>query len=258
VDITQRKEQELERQRVQARALEAQRLESLGTFAGGVAHELNNILTIMLGCAELVRRDALRPDQTARVLSHADEIQNAGARAKQLLHQVLAFGRRPSGEKQVLALCTVVEQALTLMRGTLTRELTLETRLDPAAPAILGDPAQLQQVLILLCTNAAQAMRGRHGALRIGVQPGGPTGAQASRAEYACLTVSDDGVGISEHDQGRIFEPFFTTRELGQGAGLGLSLVDSLVRAHAGTIHVASKVGEGTTFTLYFPRASKL
>ena len=255
VDIGERKDHQLERQRMMTRALEAHRLESLGKFAGGVAHELNNILTIMLGCAELVRRDAVRPDQAARVLSHADEIQNAGARAKQLLHHLLSYSRPSRGEKQALSLTSVVEQALMLMRGTLGRELTLETDLDARTPAIVGEAAQLEQVVIELCTNAAQAMHGRRGRLRIAVGPGGSSRAPGTHAGQVYLTVSDEGVGIPAQDIARIFEPFFTTREAGQGMGLGLCVVDSLVRAHEGTIHVQSKVGEGTTFTLQFPRA---
>jgi PAS domain S-box-containing protein len=257
VDISAQKERELERARIEARAAEAQRLESLGRFAGGVAHELNNILTIILGCAELVRRDAVRPDQAARVLSHADEIQNAGARAKQLLHQVHAFSRPSGGEKRVISLSQVVEQTLVLMRGTLTRELTLETHFDANAPVILGNVQELQQALVQLCVNAVQALTKQRGHLRITVErvstPRGELRDSTSTPEYARLTVSDDGVGMAREVRARMFEPFYTTRE--QSMGLGLCLVQRVVDAHGGSIDVASEVGQGTTLSLYFPKA---
>jgi PAS domain S-box-containing protein len=259
VDVSAHKERELERARITARAVETQRLENLGRFAGGVAHELNNILTIVLGCAELVRRDAVRPDQAARVLSHADEIHNAGARAKQLLHHVHVFSRPSTFGKRLISLTSVVEQALVLMRGTLTRDLTLETHFDENAPAILGDAEQLQQALVQLCVNAAQALKGQKGRLRIAVervstQPG-ELRDSANASEFARLTVSDNGVGMTREVRARMFEPFFSTRELAQGMGLGLWLVQRAVEAHDGSIDVTSEVGQGTTFSLYFPQA---
>jgi two-component system sensor kinase FixL len=258
VDITPQRERDLERDRLRKRAAEAQRLESLGSFAGGMAHELNNMLTIMLGCAELVRRDAMRPDTQERLIQHVEEIQNAGARAKNLLHQVLTFSRPPSGGRHRVALGSVVDQAVALMRSSLLRDLTLHVHADPRTPAIDGDAAQLSQAVINLCSNAVHAMKGRRGVLKMVVEHvvQAEDLPRLPRGEYARLSVTDNGVGIPEHVLPHIFEPFFTTKEVGSGAGLGLAVVFGTMEAHGGFVDVRSEPEQGTTFLLYFPRAS--
>lgn len=234
--------------------LRAQRLESIGTLAGGVAHDLNNVLTpIMMAVALLSRRN---PDvETTKLLAIVEKSVVHGAN---LVKQVLAFARGVDGPRELLKPAGVIGDVAELMGKTLPPSITLETRVAPGLTPILGDVTQLGQVLMNLCVNARDAMPGG-GRLTISAEnieleeaearahPGAHPG------PHVLIRVSDTGTGMSPEVLERIFDPFFTTKGLGKGTGLGLATVQGILRGHGGFLDVTSEVGRGTTFALYFP-----
>jgi PAS domain S-box-containing protein len=249
LDITDRKEME-------RRLLESKKLEAIGQLAGGVAHDFNNVLAAIFGNLSLAMADV---GEGHVAMESLEEIRKASQRAKSLVQQILAFGRRQPQERRIISLQPVIEEAAGLLRATLPPRITLECGCDADSPAVLADPTQMLQVVLNLCTNARQALEEQPGRLEVrlsgvtldtdavsklsGLQPG----------RFACLSVSDTGKGIDAATLERIFEPFFTTKPLGQGTGLGLSVVHGVVRSHDGAISVSSTPGQGTCFQLYFP-----
>jgi PAS domain S-box-containing protein len=258
-DISELKAAEAQQRALETQLRESQKMEAIGTLAGGVAHDFNNLLAAILGNLALARED-VGPDHIAQ--ESLAEINRAAIRARQLVQQILAFSRRQTQELQRQPLLPLVEEALRLLRSLLPAAVQLNTRLGHAPLPVLADATQVQQVLMNLCTNAWQAMGSQPGeitvALRVaqvdpslalqlgGMEPG----------TYACLSVADNGPGIDEATQRRIFEPFFTTKAPGSGTGLGLSVVHGIVKAHRGVITVHSAPGEGARFDVYLPLAS--
>jgi PAS domain S-box-containing protein len=245
-----------ERKRAEEQLRQAQRMESIGTLAGGIAHDFNNILSAILGNAELARLDT-EPEHKA--YHSIEEIKKAGLRAKGLVQQILTFGRQQPSERKVVALGAVIEETVSLMRATLPAGVQIISAIAPDAPNVLADSGQVHQVLVNLCTNAWHAMEEQPG--RIDITLSGVTFDTATAADvssirpgrYACITVSDTGKGIEPAILKRIFEPFFTTKAPGKGTGLGLPVVHGIMQSHGGAINVVSELGNGTTFTLYFP-----
>ncbi|MBI5505075.1 MAG: response regulator [Deltaproteobacteria bacterium] len=236
----------------------AQKMEALGTLAGGIAHDFNNILGAIIGNAQLARLD-IGPDHPAS--ESLDEIRKAGQRAKDLVQRILMFGRQRQQPQGVIELRPVVEEAVALLRATLPAGVELVTTFAADTPAVLADPTQIHQVLMNLCTNAWHALGGRNGRIEIRLD-GVTIDAEAARTDrnlrpgrFARLRVIDNGVGMDAATLERIFDPFFTTKPLGEGTGLGLSVVHGSVAAHGGAITVASHPGAGTTFTVYLPAA---
>lgn len=255
-DITELKQAEAQQRALEAQLRESQKMEAIGTLAGGVAHDFNNLLAAILGNLALARED-VGPEHIAQ--ESLSEINRAAIRARQLVQQILAFSRRQTQELQRQPLTPLVDEALRLMRSLLPAGVRLDVRLPEAGLPVLADATQVQQVLMNLCTNAWQAM---------GSQPGDITVALAevqldpvqslalghlAPGAYACLSVADNGRGMDEATQQRIFEPFFTTKAPGTGTGLGLSVVHGIVKAHHGAITVQSRPGEGSRFDVYLP-----
>jgi two-component system, cell cycle sensor histidine kinase and response regulator CckA len=247
-DITERKQLE---QQVRL----AQKLEAVGTLAGGVAHDFNNVLAAIRASVDLT---LLQLEESSPVRSELQEIGGMVDRGATLTRQLLAFSRRQVLEAQPLELTDLVRQTLKMLERIIGADvrLTLQPAAEPCT--VMADPGQLEQVLMNLCVNARDAMPGggqlslltqrlvidqEFCALHPWARPG----------DFVCLTVSDSGVGMSAETQARIFEPFFTTKELGRGTGLGLSVVYGIVKQHEGMIHVYSEVGHGTTFRIYLP-----
>ncbi len=247
----------LKRQQIERRLQQAQKLESLGTLAGGVAHDINNVLGIILGQTELALA-SLPPDTPAR---ERLELSIQGVdRAKRIVHQVLAFSRRSDVRRRPLDIARAVQDALLLLHATIPKTIELRSDIENRGDVIIADPTEIQQVLMNLCGNAAQAMP-QGGTLfvnllrveistedldaKIGAPPG----------SYSLLTVRDTGHGMDHETQERVFEPYFTTKEIGKGTGLGLSVVHGIVSALKGTITVHSAPGAGTTFRIFLPRA---
>jgi signal transduction histidine kinase len=245
-----------ERRQLEARLRRAQRLEAMGALAGGIAHDFNNILGAVLGYGERALREAARG---SRLREELDSIMAAGERGRALVERILAFTRSGLGERVPVHVENVVSEALDLLRARLPEGVTIEARLASGAAAILGDPTQVHQVLMNLGTNAVQAMPAG-GTLRVSLDTMRVGSARATTlgnlepGEYLVLSVADTGTGIAPEILDRIFDPFFTTKEVGTGTGLGLSLVHGIVGEVGGAIDVASKLGAGSTFTVYLPR----
>jgi signal transduction histidine kinase len=254
----------LERKRAEERmrALEerlrhSQKMEAIGTLAGGIAHDFNNILSGLLGYAELAR---LETSLGSRINRNLEELLRVGARAKDLVKQILAFSRRTFQEKKPIHVEPLVQEAVKLLRSSLPT--TIEIRLDIKEDSgiIDADPTQIHQVLLNLCTNSYHAMEETGGLLTIGLSPihldayAAGQHPDLQQGPYVRLTVSDTGVGMAPEILERVFDPYFTTKEAGKGTGLGLAVVHGIVHSHGGAIKVYSEPGKGTTFHVYFPR----
>ena len=267
-DIDAHKRAEADQARLQAQLRESQKMEALGTLAGGVAHDFNNIIAAITGNLELAWQD-LGPEHAAR--ESLEEIRKANRRAKALVQQILAFGRRQGLARKVMSLAPVVEESARLLRTTLLGGVTLNIECAADAPAVLADATQIQQVLLNLCSNAWQAMRsqGRPGVIEVRLEAHRVDAAPYSGTErrstgervllppgrWVRLMVRDNGPGMDEATRSRVFEPFFTTKAVGEGTGLGLAVVHGIVQAHEARIVVHSEPGKGATFSIYFPAA---
>lgn len=253
-DITDRKLAELEREQLEVQVREAQKLQAVGTLAGGVAHEFNNLLAVVLGHISLAKIDpALNP----MTREHLRAIEGAAQDARQLVQQMLAFGRQQSRDLQPTTLAPLIREFLSLLEPSLPEGVIAEFVDDSRAPLVLGDPLQLRQVLLNLGINAAYAMRGRPGRITVRLASA-ELGANASAlhrrlapGHHAVVTVADEGCGMTPATVARIFEPFFTTKPVGQGTGLGLSVVDGIIDTHGGGIVVQSTPGTGSSFSIY-------
>jgi signal transduction histidine kinase/CheY-like chemotaxis protein len=250
-----RERSEAERELLQARLNQSQRLEAIGTLAGGIAHEFNNILGAIRGYGEMLLA-VLRKESRPR--RYAEQIMKAGERAQDVVEQILAFGRRRERQQRPIRVEPVVAEAIDLIRASFSSTLSVHARLGAGTASVMGNATELQQVVMNLCNNAAQAMGGR-GVLTLVLDI--VDCAEAAKLSHGglpagChvrLRVEDTGHGIDEATLERIFEPFFTTRPAGEGTGLGLSTVHGIVGEHAGAINVVSRPGEGTTFEVYLP-----
>ncbi len=257
-DITARKQAAAERERLEAQLRQAQKLEAIGTLAGGIAHDFNNILGAILGNAQLAVAD-LEAGHPAR--ESLDEIIKASRRAKDLVTQILAFSRQQPAHREVTSLQPVVQEGLRLLRATLPADVEIATSLAADTPPVLADTSQIHQVVVNLGTNAWHALEGRPG--RIGICLRGVTVSPGVVGElidlppgrYACLAITDNGCGMDSQLLERMFDPFYTTKAPGQGTGLGLAVVDGIVRKHEGRIRVTSTPGQGTTVRVYLPAA---
>jgi signal transduction histidine kinase len=246
-----------ERRSLETQLRESQRIDSIGTLAGGIAHDFNNILAAILGNVALAREDIGAHHPAHRSL---EEIRKAGSRARDLVQQILAFGRRQPHSLRAQPLQPLVEEAVTLLRSTLPASVTLTCALSPVPLHAEADATQIHQVLMNLCTNAWHALQGRPGQIVVGLEPraieataGLASGKSLAQGAYAHLWVQDNGCGMDAATRARIFEPFFTTKPTGQGTGLGLSVVHGIVASHRGAIHVESAPGRGTTVHMYLP-----
>ncbi|MGO9374065.1 MAG: PAS domain S-box protein [Syntrophobacteraceae bacterium] len=235
---------------------QAQKIESIGTLAGGIAHDFNNILGIILGYAELAQTSATTKSPQHK---HLTQVLQAALRAKDLVSQILTFSRQTEQKKQPLQIAPVVKEALKLLRSSLptTIEIRPEIEIPPENDVVLADPTQIHQVLMNLCTNAAHAMRTSGGVLSVCLSEvdasavSGPPGLRTR--PYLRLAVTDTGDGMDAAVMERIFDPYFTTKGVGEGTGLGLSVVQGIVKNHGGVITVYSEPGRGTTFHVLLP-----
>jgi len=259
-DITELKQAEAQQRLLEAQLRESQKMEAIGTLAGGVAHDFNNLLAAILGNLALARED-VGPDHLAQ--ESLQEISRAAIRARQLVQQILTFSRRQTQAMQLQPLTPLLLEALGLLRSLLPAGVRMDTRLPEASLLVLADATQVQQVLINLCTNAWQALEGRPGDIFVALEARQVDAAQALQlgdlppGAYACLSVTDDGPGMSAETRRRLFEPFFTTKPPGAGTGLGLAVVHGIVKAHRGAIAVHSRPGAGTRFDIYLPLAGE-
>ncbi|HEX6154667.1 MAG TPA: PAS domain S-box protein [Burkholderiales bacterium] len=259
-DITERKQAEAERGRLEQRLRQAEKMEAVGRLAGGIAHDFNNILGGILGYAEMLSEKAPPGSPLKR---YADNVLSGATRASGLVEQILSYSRSQRGKRAPVDLGRVVAETLELVRGSLPAGISLHAELGPLQLYVIGDATQLHQVAMNLCTNACHAMPAG-GTLRVKLEAA-KVAADRQLAhtvlhagEYACLTVEDTGTGMDDATLARIFEPFFTTKEVGKGTGLGLALVYGIVTDSAGAIDVASTPGRGSRFAIYLPRVEEV
>ena len=232
---------------------QSQKMEALGRLAGGVAHDFNNILSVVIGYAELSLESEKRIDpQQQRNLT---QILQAGHRARSLVSQILAFSRKAEVEIRPVRLIPLIKESLKFLRASLPASIEIQQDLRAEADTVMADPTQLHQVLMNLCTNALHAMRDDGGVLRIALHNVAGAGNQSRLppGSYLQLTVSDTGAGIAEDIIDRIFDPYFTTKEQGEGTGLGLSVLHGIVTNCHGDVQVESRPDAGATFTIYLP-----
>jgi PAS domain S-box-containing protein len=254
-DLTGPKQVEQERRQTERQLRQAQKMESIGRLAGGVAHNFNNLLTVINGYSKMILGDLQLGDPLHNQL---EEIYNAGERAAELTHQLLAFGRKQVLQPRLLNLNTLVAELKPMILELVGEDIDVQTMLCAEPPTICADPHQLEQAIMNLAANARDAMP-RGGRLSIGTSVAerdrGYTDLHpdVSPARYAGLEVSDTGMGMDEATRQRIFEPFFTTKGVGQGTGLGLSMVEGFVKQSGGHIEVSSDLGRGTSFRIYLP-----
>jgi PAS domain S-box-containing protein len=249
----------IDKQNIAEQMLQAQKMEAIGTLAGGVAHDFNNILTVISGYTDLIKMTATS-DPT--LLGFVGEIANAGSRATKLVRQILTFSRHEEMKREVIQLGPVVDEALKFLRAAIPSAIEIRSSLAPKTASVMADSTQIHQVVMNLGTNAWHAMRDSSGRLDINLEEF-IVGAALAESQlhvragrYVRLTVSDTGKGMDRATMDRIFEPFFTTKGPGEGTGLGLSVVHGIMRGHDGCITVYSEKGKGTTFHLYFPAVS--
>ncbi|MBB3261652.1 signal transduction histidine kinase/CheY-like chemotaxis protein [Paraburkholderia bannensis] len=254
-DVSARREAEAERLRLEAQLRQSQKLEALGTFAGGIAHDFNNILSAILGYGERVFR-ALGADSPLR--RDAQQVLNAGMRASLLVERILAFSRSGMTARLPVHVESVLVETVELFKASLPPAMEVVLQLDAPQAYVLGDPTHLHQVVMNLCSNARHALEGQ-GTITVSAQEVASGEARALHSgtlqpgAYVRIGVADTGAGISPEVQERMFDPFFTTRKTTGGTGLGLSLVDGIIKEYGGGIEVQSEVGRGTQFNIYLP-----
>ncbi|MFO0581769.1 MAG: PAS domain S-box protein [Anaeromyxobacter sp.] len=254
-DVTARKRADAERERLREQLGQAQKMESVGRLAGGVAHDFNNMLSAIIGYAELARDDAERGSELA---GNLDEILTAARRSADLTRQLLAFARQQPIQPRALDLNDVVQGLLKMLRRLIGENVTLAFVPGAGLGVVEVDPSQVDQVLANLTVNARDAI-GDRGRIEIGTCNRRVEAAEAERTgrragEYVSLWVKDSGAGMTPDVQARLFEPFFTTKERGKGTGLGLSTVDGIVSQNHGFIEVTSAPGRGSVFEICLPR----
>ncbi|MEM1096193.1 MAG: ATP-binding protein [Bacteroidota bacterium] len=243
-----------DRKTLETQLYRTQRLESLGTLASGVAHDLNNVLMPIIMSAELLRQ----PRDAASRASIIENIERSAQRGADILRQMLTFARGAQGRQVVMQPRHIIREVENVMRQAFPRAIRIYIHAHGEEHLIRADATQIQQVLMNLCVNARDAMEDS-GTLTVRSEAVEVSPTQAdvhpdvNPGRFLCITVQDTGGGIPADDLDKIFEPFFTTKQLGMGTGLGLSTVHSIVRSHRGFIEVQSQVGVGTSFQVYFP-----
>ena len=253
-EIRQRNLAEAEKKRLELELIQAQKMEAIGTLAGGITHAFNNILAAIIGYSDLAFSD---PDTDSNTKAKMAQVLKAGERARVLIQQILAFSRKAEIKVEPIDLSGTVSEALKMMRALLPANIQLESDLAPGL-RILSSSTNIHQILLNLANNAVSAMGAEGGILRMTLTRrfmSGPDGAKwgLKDGSYLKLTVSDTGRGMTPDIVARIFEPYFTTKEMGSGTGLGLSVVHGIIKTHGGAVTCASQPGLGTTFDIYLP-----
>jgi PAS domain S-box-containing protein len=260
IDVSAQKQAQLDKEQLEGQLRQSQKMEAIGTLAGGIAHDFNNILGAILGYGELAHQHSAAGTPMRRYL---DNVMHATGRAKALVDRILGFSRSGLGERVPVDVQSVIEETLELLQASLPSRIRIESRLAADNAAVIGDATHLHQVAMNLFTNALQAMEnggvlcvvlervalGQSLSLTRGTLAPGP---------YARLIVSDTGTGIPSAVLERVFDPFFTTKGVGEGTGLGLSLVHGIVTDLGGAIDVKTQAGEGTSFEIWLPIAGEI
>ena len=248
-DITQRVENE-------RRLKQAEKMESLGSLAGGIAHDFNNMLLPILSLTDMTRK-ALPEDSRDRL--RLDKVIEAATRAKDLVASILAFSRQEDAKRENIDIHATIREAMDLLHSTIPTTIKIKQRLKRDTGTVFADRSQLASVLLNLASNAADAIEGKQGEMTVSLSPVKVDKKKAAsipgldEGKYAKLVVKDSGHGMDEETLARVMEPFFTTKPVGEGTGLGLSMVHGIVSKHGGVVDIASTPGEGTTVEVYLP-----
>ena len=255
-DDTQRRMAELKQKKLQMQLNQAQKMESIGTLAGGIAHEFNNILSIIIGNNELIMED-LPEKSLAR--KNSEEIRLAGLRARDIVRHLLTFSRHDVSTKKPIEIKSVLKESLKLIRATTPTNIEIRDKIFSNCLPIYGDATQINQILINLCNNAIDALPISGGTIDIELCNSNSEENEAfliskwEPGKYVKLTVRDNGIGMDKKIVEKIFEPYFTTKGVGEGSGIGLAVVHGIVKKHGGSIVCDSKKDQGTVFTILIP-----
>lgn len=260
-DITEAQEAEKQKKLLERKWAQAQKLESIGTLAGGIAHDFNNILFIIQGYTDLALADLRKEKDPSEKLK---KVKGACTRATDLIEQILSFARHSEKERLPIDIRPIVKEVIKLLRSALPTTISIILDINTADSSyVTVDPTEIHQVVLNLCTNAGQAMAGRNGTLSVSLEDITVDGGSSQShpilkpGHNVLLTITDTGRGIPQAIISRIFEPFFTTKKIGEGTGLGLSVVHGIITTMDGTIQVNSTEGQGTTFQIYLPVTEK-
>ncbi len=251
---------EVEKDRFEYRLRQAHKMEAIGRLAGGVAHDFNNILTAIVGYVDLTAGLAAKY-QDEKITKYLQEIARASDRARALIRQMLDYSRQGGRKLEVVAVNDLIAEVVNLLKSILPSSFNIEMCAEAQDLNVVIDPVQLHQVIMNLCINARDAMDGE-GAIIISVSNAHMDDAvcascnKSFSGDMACVSVADNGAGIDQEMIGKIFDPFFTTKDVGQGTGMGLSVVHGIVHHYDGHVGVESTPHAGTTFKLYFPLVS--
>ncbi len=255
-DITRIKELEQERQRAEYQYRQSQKMEAIGTLAGGIAHDFNNILSAIIGYSELCLIDS---EHGSTIEANLNEVVRAGKRARDLVKQILAFSRYAEHESKPIQVEPIVKETLKLLRSTLPTTIDIKIDIDSTLDNVMADPTHIHQIIMNLSTNAAHAMQKNGGTLHVSVQnttlpdPSTDGAVDLKPGPYLRLTVRDTGHGIPHDILEAMFDPYFTTKPYGEGTGLGLAVVQGIVKNYGGSIKVSSEPGLGAIFDILLP-----
>ncbi|MEJ2628972.1 MAG: ATP-binding protein, partial [bacterium] len=255
-DITDQRKAEKERKQLEKQMQQSQKLRSLGTMAGGIAHDFKNILTPILGFSNMALKK-MDPSSTSYI--YIEEINNAAQRAKEIIDQILRFSRESETKKQPVDLQEIIEEALKLLQSFIPATIEIKKYIKTSCGKVWADSTQIHEVITNLCTNAVHAMEDKGGILEIKMKQVDIDKDHIRKSldlreqEYVQITITDTGIGMTKEIRERIFDPFFTTKEIDKGTGLGLSVVHGIIKDHQGAITVSSIKGKGSVFTLYLP-----
>lgn len=255
-DLSERLKAEKDKHVLEIQLQQAQKMESIGTLAAGIAHDFNNILSPIYGYVELAQ---LKLKDQPDILDYLGEVHNAANRAKDLVKQILTFSRQDTEKFSPVEVQVIIKEALKLLRATIPSTIEIKQDIHPECGYVQANPTQIHQVLMNLCTNAYHAMRETGGILGVTLKPVNISANDFVRninlrpGSYLLLEVSDTGIGMDQETIARIFEPYFTTKGIGEGTGMGLSVVHGIVKSHGGNITVYSEPGKGSTFHVYLP-----
>jgi len=260
-DVSDSRKSEKEHRRLHSQLIQAQKMEAIGTLAGGIAHDFNNILAAIMGYTELSLQEA---PENSSLKSKLEQVLKAGMRAKELVEQILAFGRQTQQvlQPQPIQIGLIVKEVLKFLKSTFPSTIQIRQNLLSRG-SVMMDPSQMHQIVMNLCTNAKHAMEENGGTLEVELREleiesdaeSGPDAAGLQPGPYLKLTVRDSGPGIAPDAIKRIFEPYFTTKEKGVGTGLGLAMVHGIATRCHGTVTVDTRLGKGTAFHVFLPRS---
>jgi PAS domain S-box-containing protein len=256
MDITAQRQAEEVRARLETQLYQSQKMEALGSLAGGIAHEFNNMLGAIIGYTELAKMDL---GERHFANPNLDQVLKASQRAKEIIQQILTFSRRQDLKRELLNLRRVVQESVQLLGPTIPPSVAVVVEIDPESPPMFGNTTQLHQALTNLCTNAWHAMGEDGGRITISqktvmlTKENGASRLALPDGMYSILSITDNGHGMDAATLERVFEPFFTTKGPGKGSGLGMAVVHGIMKSHDGAVSVQSEPGKGTTVGLYFP-----